>query len=436
MTEIPQQQDTRPGGAEPGASSGFDRDALRDFDRLRRSTTDRKIAGVAGGLGRHLNIDPTVLRVLFVVLVFFGGAGLLMYGAAWLLVPEEGSDEATISTSPSTRTTALVVVGVVAALLLIGDSWGGFGFPWPLALVALVLVLVLVNRDRSAGPRPGPPTDTWSGRTPPPAMGAAGLGRSSTGWVGDTTGHRSPADDTAGLGPASYDAPPAPPAGPGTWTSATPPQPPYRPSRADRGPRLFGFTLAFVALALGLLGLYDATAGGVVDAAYPALALAVVGVMLVWGAFAGRPGGLILLGLVAALALAVTSRAQEYGWEEPDHRTFVPLSAAALPADYDFFAGSTTVDLTRIADLDDLDDRSLDIRAEAGEVRVIVPEGLTVDVDARIGVGGEIDVDGTFEEGRSPQLTERIDGGDGAPDMTIDIDLTVGTIDVQQEAAA
>ena len=80
MTETPQPQGTAP-------HDGFDRDGLRDFERFRRSRTDRKIAGVAGGLGRHLNIDPTILRVLFVVLVFFGGAGLLLYGVAWLIVP-------------------------------------------------------------------------------------------------------------------------------------------------------------------------------------------------------------------------------------------------------------------------------------------------------------------------------------------------------------
>ena len=53
---------------------------MRDVNRLRRSTTDRYIAGVAGGLGRHFDIDPTVIRVLLAVLTFFGGAGILVYG--------------------------------------------------------------------------------------------------------------------------------------------------------------------------------------------------------------------------------------------------------------------------------------------------------------------------------------------------------------------
>jgi len=111
MTETPPQQG-------PHADDGFDRDALRDFERLRRSRSDRKVAGVAGGLGRHLNIDPTILRVLFVVLVFFGGAGLLLYGAAWLIVPEEGSEEATIKTSPGTRNTVSATEAVQAPVAL------------------------------------------------------------------------------------------------------------------------------------------------------------------------------------------------------------------------------------------------------------------------------------------------------------------------------
>ena len=51
------------------------------------------MAGVAGGLARHLDIDPIIVRVALVVLVFFGGSGLLLYAAGWLLVPEEGTND-------------------------------------------------------------------------------------------------------------------------------------------------------------------------------------------------------------------------------------------------------------------------------------------------------------------------------------------------------
>ncbi len=109
-----------PGGAPPGV----DRAHLRSYERLRRSVDDRKIAGVAGGLGRHLNIDPTVLRVLFVVLCLFGGAGFLLYGVAWLLVPEAGRSEGHLRVAAGTRNGLLIATAVVAALLLVGDGWG------------------------------------------------------------------------------------------------------------------------------------------------------------------------------------------------------------------------------------------------------------------------------------------------------------------------
>lgn len=57
--------------------------------RLHRSRKDRKLAGVCGGLGEYMNVDPTVIRVLFVVLAVLGGAGALIYLAMWLIVPEE-----------------------------------------------------------------------------------------------------------------------------------------------------------------------------------------------------------------------------------------------------------------------------------------------------------------------------------------------------------
>ncbi len=318
-------------------------------------------------------------------------------------------------TRPGARNVALISGGVVAALLVVGDSWGGVGFPWPLAIVALVLVLILVNRDRRSSPAQPP----------------------SSGWVGDTDTSGAAAEQEAGTGYYSYDQPSYDPTSYAS-TSWTPPPPPpaAKASKKDRGPRLFNITIALGAIALGVLGVIDTYGAPVVDAAYPALALAVVGVMLVIGSFVGRPGGLIFLGLVASLALVITTAAQEYEWDEQDFQRVAPASAAALEGDYDFFAGSRTIDLTRIADLENLDGRTLDIRGEAGEIRLIVPAGLTVDVDARIGIGGEIDVDGVRDEGRNPSLLEHLDGGEGAPDMTIDIDLTVGSIDVQQEEAA
>jgi phage shock protein PspC (stress-responsive transcriptional regulator) len=57
--------------------------------RLYRSRTNRKLAGVCGGLAQYSNTDVTLLRVLFVVLALLGGPGLVIYLLMWILVPEE-----------------------------------------------------------------------------------------------------------------------------------------------------------------------------------------------------------------------------------------------------------------------------------------------------------------------------------------------------------
>lgn len=57
--------------------------------RLHLSRTERKIAGVCGGLAEYLEIDPIFFRVMFVVLAFLGGIGIVLYVALWLVMPEE-----------------------------------------------------------------------------------------------------------------------------------------------------------------------------------------------------------------------------------------------------------------------------------------------------------------------------------------------------------
>jgi phage shock protein C len=57
--------------------------------KLYRSRTDRKLAGVCGGLAQYFNADVTLIRVLFVVLALLGGPGLVMYLVLWIIVPEE-----------------------------------------------------------------------------------------------------------------------------------------------------------------------------------------------------------------------------------------------------------------------------------------------------------------------------------------------------------
>lgn len=57
--------------------------------KLYRSKKDRKLSGVCGGLGEYIGVDPNVVRVLFIVLAVLGGAGLIIYLAMWIIVPQE-----------------------------------------------------------------------------------------------------------------------------------------------------------------------------------------------------------------------------------------------------------------------------------------------------------------------------------------------------------
>jgi phage shock protein PspC (stress-responsive transcriptional regulator) len=61
--------------------------------RLTRSTDDKMLAGVAGGVARYLNADVTLVRVAFAALALMSGAGVVLYAAAWLLIPADDEDE-------------------------------------------------------------------------------------------------------------------------------------------------------------------------------------------------------------------------------------------------------------------------------------------------------------------------------------------------------
>jgi phage shock protein C len=55
--------------------------------KLFRSRTDSRIAGVCGGLGEYLDVDPTVIRLIFVLLALTGGHGVLLYIILWIVMP-------------------------------------------------------------------------------------------------------------------------------------------------------------------------------------------------------------------------------------------------------------------------------------------------------------------------------------------------------------
>ena len=397
------------GGSSPASGPRVSRDEMKDLGRLRRSVTDRHIAGVAGGIARHLDIDPIVVRVALVVAVFFGGAGLLAYIGAWVLVPEEGTQDEPLGLDQRSRSLALAGVGVLALLCAVGDWAGAFWFPWPLAIVGAIVVWFLHRKERRS-PRGG------YGYDQPAFTGEA---------VASQTSYAPGMEATT----AEYAGPYGPVDDSGQWEPyAREPRRPRNPRR--RGPILFLFTVALIALAEGVLGVVDLAGASVADSAYPALALGIIAAMLLVGSFWGRAGGLIALGIVAAIATAGAT----FGNHFPEDRyDYAPTSAGQVKDSYDFDGGELTLDLSDVADVDALDGRDISIDGFAGQVEVIVPEGMDVSVDTQV-VGGDIRVFDRRQDGVDVTLDHFLDGGTEVPDMSIAIDLVFGEIIVREAA--
>ncbi len=391
--------------AEPGPTATEDgprvtRDDITDLGRLRRSRIDRHVAGVAGGVARHLDIDPIIVRVIFVVTAFFGGAGLFAYGALWLLVPEEGEDHAPVNLDEKARGVALIVIGVLAAIALVGGTWGGNWFPWPLALVGLLAWFVLNRRHERRMQR---------------------YGTSQSGWVAPVATDESgqPVENPyAQSYAASY---------PQQQYAYTPPPRPRDPRK--RGPILFWFTLALIALGLGTLGIVDVSGVAVAGGAYPALAMGITGTMLVLSAFWGRGGGLIPLGVLLTIPLVIASIASNVDGRDVVHS---PETAAEVQARYWNAAGEMTVDLSDVTDPEALDGRTIVVEGGVGRIEVIVPAGVTVNAEGTVNGPGSVEVFGQESGGIDVMASGSRSGGTGQPTIDVDAELGVGEIVITQ----
>jgi phage shock protein C len=140
--------------------------------RLYRSKTDRMLGGVCGGLGIYLGIDPTLIRILFFILIFGGGSGFWIYLLLWALIPEEGEaqsrdfrrrirsmgdDFATSISQPNPKAGLIVGSGfillglfwLVEQLHLDWLWWWDFDILWPALLIIAGGVLLyrwFINR--------------------------------------------------------------------------------------------------------------------------------------------------------------------------------------------------------------------------------------------------------------------------------------------------
>lgn len=441
------------------SSTGRVRAELREMWRTRpaRPRADRKIAGVAAAIGNRYDVDPTLVRIAFVVAAFYG-PGIPLYLAGCAALPDAGSPHrpgrghgAALAVTVLVATTA-----VVSALVLLGAD-GGWFLPM-LACLGLLVALHLTRGSRGpAGDGSGPtgpdaPTAVLDPRATAPhdgAPAATGTPDPATavtpvpaggdpGTVGVEGVPARTADAQAGGSPPAQPAPPSwDPLGaaPFAWDLPEPGPEPV-PAPAPRS-RLTPVTLGVALVASGVVAVLALTAPGLLGiAAVPATALAVVGVGLVIGAFRHVGRWLIPFALVLA---AATWLCAAVSW--PDLRDGVgdlrvaPLSAGALAPEYRRGAGEITLDL-RGVDLTappgaPLTPVRTSARVGAGVVRVLIPPDADLVARGDVGVG-EVSLDGRAADGAPVATTVTDPGPDGPGGRPIELDLhaEVGSVEV------
>lgn len=335
---------------------------------LHRPGQGRWIAGVALGLAHRLGIKAWIVRVGFLILVPVGGVGILLYAAGWLLIPVEGEAHSIVwgwSGDRSARRWMGVILIVLAAVVLIAETRLVRG-ELVVGLVLLGIGVLLYRGDLSPPERRSPETADVPQAAP---------------------------DDQAA----------EPPAGPPSSRPAgTPPVPPRDRSYLGR------VTVGFGLISLGILGFLDGVVPGFHPAFrhYVALLVAVVGLGLVVGAWYGRVGGLVAVGILLVPVVLVTLASDTVEFSTSANGPVVLVSLASdtvefdtsagdgyhrpagvdeIPDAYRLGAGSLVVDLREV----DFTGRVVEVEAEVGigELTVYLPQDVTADVSGRVGIG-------------------------------------------------
>lgn len=332
--------------------------------RLVRDPDDKVVAGVCAGLGRYTDTDPVLWRVTVGVLTVFGGAGLVLYLLAWVLVPRTGSPAsfAERTLRGPDRTAAVIGAGLLGLVAIAVLDLIDTGL---VVLAVVVGVVLLATRERRAGIVPGPSSRAWGPAAPPSAYGVP---------------------------PSAYSVPPVVPA----WEPA-PPAPPRE--RSVLGP----VTLSVATLVAGvLLLLREVGVDGITGPRVLAAALLVVGAGLVVATWIGRARWLFAVGVLLALLLVPAAALDGRLAGGAGERTWVPV-AADDGASYELGAGEATLDLRRV---EPGSVGALTARVGLGRLLVLVPDDLRVRVVPEIGLGELVRDDG---DGRTVSSAEPFD---------------------------
>jgi phage shock protein PspC (stress-responsive transcriptional regulator) len=457
----------------PAHADGFDR--LRALG-IARPAEGRWIGGVAAGLARRWNIDPLLVRGIFVALTFVSGVGLLLYGAAWMLLPE---DDGTIHLQRATRgdvTAGLVGAGIFLLLFLVSSGadhgpapfWWGFPGVVLAGLVGVGIWYWATHSNRSGGPQ-GPGGPQAPGGTYQPGTYQPGTYQPGTYQPGGSYqpgAYQPGAPGTAAYGtPGTYPAaPPRPQGAPYTGGPAygTPPPVPPRPPAPPRPPRpprrdpatLASHRITRITLGLAVLAAVavvivsravDSADGADTAVLTMATALAVMaGGIIAAGLLGRRSGGLAPLAILLAIALGIASAAAAADLRSGDRISIVgdrdwrPVTAKDADLDYNLGVGDATLWLT--------DPRILTTRngtgpveslvqVGAGTLTVVLPEGTPAEVRAELAGGQLIRPDGSrvrFDGDGNDQDAEVLHSGPaGAPALVVEARVGFGEIVVR-----
>ena len=468
MSDIPptdESTDIPPPPPPPGAEP-ID-DGVPFYEGLRRSRSDRVLAGVAGGLGHYFGVDPVIVRVGFVLLAIFGGgSGFLLYLLAWAVIAKEGGGETSamraLRGSPEGNRGLLFLVLMVGAILILASPlvwFSGFGIgdglALPLLLVAAGVAFLIWPADRDWQPAsrraadPAPP--------PPPAPPAPDPSRDPDTYIDDDIDSMEPATHPETGEPMSTGAEirmelrsardevkselaeardsfrqqrqgwrhgyRAERAQRAARRAQRPPRPP-KPA-----PFLGPLTIAVLLVVAGVSMVGEQSDWWNLDpAVYAGAVLAIIGLGLVISAWFGRARGLIFAG-IAVLPFAWAIAAIDLDWHEGiGEQTDVVRTVADLDDDYTFGVGEYQVDLSEL----DLagGDHTLEVGLSVGELTIWVPDTMNVGVqaDARL---GEIEILGrdtfAYDDEFEPSLAAGFPGTDPGR-LLIDADLGIGAL--------
>ena len=367
----PRPEDPGP-DADPDPTEGASAEGATARRRtLCRSSTDKVVAGVAGGIGAYFGIDSVIVRIAFIVLTFLGGAGPFLYLIGWLALPKEDSRsivaKALGGDSPHRFRSVMAVILIGLGLLITANlSSGLFGLLVDVWSIAPYLALLLIAAGVALVLWPGP-----AGRPKP-------------------TPARPPAPPPPGTPPppsSAYATPASPPpsaAGP-EWP---PPPGPTAPAAEPRRRRsvIGSVTVAALFVYTGAAMMLDRLDAVDVDlGVFFAIALAITGAGLLASAFARPARGLIVLGVVLSAPLLLFVGVDvPWGTGVGEDRVSV-AGVEELEDEYRHGIGQLTVDLRNLDP--ELTDHSVELSLGIGELRVYVPDSIstTADIDVRAG---------------------------------------------------